>query len=285
MSKLKIILAVFLFLVVATHLSSALTIRNADTPTLSPGQEGKISVDLENEDSKTIADVSMSLDFTSLPFIPVGSSEDSADRIRKSEVQTFTFNVRASPDAKPGDYKIPFTIGAQNLTQAKKGALGIRVTGNSILSFSVNADKPVVGERSKLTLKVVNSGLTGARFVYLKVLPDGLTLLSEDQVYIGTINSDDFESTSFDVLFTKEHPHLTLLITYKDFNNKDQTQTEDLSPIVYTPERALQLGVIKKDNTFWYVLTIIVLIILWMIWRAYRKRQRLKKSKELAARR
>jgi hypothetical protein len=285
MNKTQIFLAIFAIFLVATHLASALTIRDASTLTLAPSQEGKIKVDLENEDTKTIEDVSMSLELTGLPFIPVGSSEDSTDRLRKDKIGVLSFTLRAAPDAKPGDYKIPFTITAKNLTQPKKGTLGVRITGNSALSFTLSAEKPIVGERSKLTLKVINAGLTDARFVSLRVLPSGLTLLSEEQVYIGTVNSDDFETASFDVLFNQEQPHLTVFVTYKDFNNQGQTVTEDLAPTVYTPEKALQLGIIKKNNTFWYIVTVVVLLILWILWRSYRKRQRLKKSKELAARR
>ena len=57
----------------------------------------------------------------------------------------------------------------------------------------------------------------------------------------------------------------------------------------YSPEeereKALELGIISKNNTLMYALIVVILIILWIAWRSFRKRQRLKRSKELAARR
>lgn len=280
MKTLWLLPASLLIMVAAATHVSALMVTDVQAPTLAPGQEGEIVLDLENKGSRVIEDISVSLDLANLPFIPVGGSEASVEKLNEDREKTLRFTIRASPDAKPGDYKIPYSISAKNVTQ-KSGMLGVRVTGTSRISFNTQIDTPVVGQRGKVTLRIVNSGLTDARFVSLRVLPDGLTLLSEEKMYVGTINSDDFESVSFDALFLKEKPRLTLLLTYTDFDNREQTLTEDLPLTVYTQEKALELGIIQKNNTFWYVLGVVVLFILWMIWRSYKKRQRMKRSKEL----
>ena len=284
MKNFALVLGILVFLYLAMPISSALIVEDVQTPTLSPGQEGAIILDVTNDGTGSVHEISFTLDFTNLPFIPIGSSEAGIQKLNEDKSKTFTFLLSASPDAKPGDYKIPYTLNAKNIT-VKKGAIGIRVTGNSVLSFTLTADKPVMGERSKVNLKMINAGLTDARFVSLKLLVADATLLSEDQIYIGTINSDDFESTTFDIIFTDKQPRLTAFVSYKDFNNKDQTLTDEVPLTIYSREKALELGIINKNNTFWYVLTLIVIIILWVAWRSFRKRQRLKKSKELAARR
>ena len=284
MKIFTVVLSILVLLSLAVPFSSALIVEDIQAPTLSPGQEGVITLDIENDGSDPVQDISFTLDFTGLPFSPVGSSEQGIQKLNEDKVKTFTFIVRASSDAKPGDYKIPYIFSAKNTT-VKKGAMGIRVTGNSALSFTLTAETPVMNERSKVTLKMVNAGLTNARFVSLKFIPEGVTLLSEDQIYIGTINSDDFESTSFDLIFSDRQPRFTAFVTYKDFTNQDLTLVQDVPLTIYTREKALELGILTKSNALWYILLVALLIILWIVWRSFRKRQRLKRSKELAARR
>ncbi len=283
MNKTGIFLLVLMVLSMMAGGVSALTVTDAQGTTISPGQEGEISIYLENTGSKSIEEISVSIDLTNIPFIPVGSSEASIEKLNEDKEKVFSFSIRASSDAKPGDYKVPYLINAKNTTQ-KKGTLGVRVTGDSKLSFSLNSDVPVVGHKAKLTLKTINSGLTDAKFVSLKIIPNGMTILSEDKVYIGTIGSDDFETSSFEAIFNKINPTITVFLSYQDFNNKEQTITEEVSLTVYSYERALELGIVKKNNTLMYVSVVLFLIVFWIVWRNIRKRQRLKRSKELAAR-
>ncbi|MBM3233006.1 hypothetical protein FJZ18_02465 [Candidatus Pacearchaeota archaeon] len=280
--KYTIILGLLMILLVSP-LMSALQVSDITAPTIQPGQEGTITIILENEGSKAVEDISVSLDFTGLPFIPIGGSEASVNKLNEDREKVLSFKIRASPDSEPGDYKVPYTINGKNITQ-KKGTIGLSITGNSVLSFNTQIEKPVVGERSKVTLRIVNSGLTDARFVSLRAIPERMTILSESQIYVGTINSDDFESVSFDTLFFGERPSLTVVLTYKDFNNKDLSMTENVPLTIYSRERALEFGIIKKDNSVQVIFGLIVLIAIWIIWRAIRKRQRLRKSKELALR-
>jgi len=67
-------------------------------------------------------------------------------------------------------------------------------------------------------------------------------------------------------------------IEYRDFDNLLVTKTVTLPLTVYSRERALELGIIKKNNTATYAIVIIVLIILYLIYRSWRKRARRKKA-------
>mgnify|MGYP001572199423 FL=1 len=161
---------------------------------------------------------------------------------------------------------------------SRTGTIGIKVESSPDLSFSLSTDNPIIGQQGKITLKVVNSGLSEAKFVSLKILPQGFTLLSQAEDYIGTINSDDFSSTTFNVIFNKENERLNAIVKYKDFNNNDLIKNIDLPITAYTQEKAIQLGLMKKSNLSLYISLIIALILIIIIWRMIKKRRRLRKS-------
>ncbi len=269
---ISFILSFFLLLNVA----SAIVIKNVNIADLTPGSESQLRISIENDENADIEDVSLSLDFSDLPLSTIGSSEDTIDELEEDESKTFGYLLRASNNAKPGDYNIPYKIKYEDKT--KEGTIGIRINAKTDLTFSLDSDNAIIGSKGKVTLKIINKGFADAKFVLVRVFPEGLTLLSEKEVYIGNVNSDDFETASFDVIFKSVNSKLNAIVDYKDFDNVQKTKNVDLSLKVYTTEEAIELGIVQKSKTPLYSSIIIVLIIIWLIWRAIKKRQRMKNS-------
>ncbi len=276
----KSFVMIFIASILFISLSSAVVINSVDSPTLKPGEEGQIRVEIKNIFSDDAQGITLSLDFKNLPFIPIGTSEQSVDQITSDDEETFIYVIKASQDIKPGDYEIPYTLQytLNDKQSSRTGTIGIKVESSPDLSFSLSTDNPIIGQQGKITLKVVNSGLSEAKFVSLKILPQGFTLLSQAEDYIGTINSDDFSSTTFNVIFNKENERLNAIVKYKDFNNNDLIKNIDLPITAYTQEKAIQLGLMKKSNLSLYISLIIALILIIIIWRMIKKRRRLRKS-------
>jgi len=107
----------------------------------------------------------------------------------------------------------------------------------------------------------------------VQVFPQGFELLSNDKVFVGTIDADDSDTATFDVIYKNKNPVFSARVTYKDFDNKDKTETVSLPVRVYTEEEALELGLIDKSNTWLYIGIGIVVLILWYFWRRARKRK------------
>lgn len=274
---------IFLTVLLMLSLASAVTINSVFTDTLAPGKEGTIEIEVDNILNDDVTDVSLSLQFNDTPFIPVGTSEQSADEIQEGEDEDFFFTIKASNTVEPGNYEIPFTISYElnGDVKTKTGTIGIQVDADPELSFTAATENPIVDEQGQITLRIINKGFFNARFVSIKVLPEDFTLLSESEAYIGEVESDDFESQSFDVLFTKTNPTFRAIVTYKDFENNDKIQEIEIPLTVYTRERALELGIIQPTIVIYYIIGVVVLIILIILWRYLRKRQRLKKSQRL----
>lgn len=283
MTKISYIALIALVALLAlTSISSAILIQDVQSDTIYPGKEGQLRVEVENDLSDDIEDVTLSLDLTNTPFSTAGSSEDTIDQIDSDDSDTFVFTLTTSTAAKEGDYNIPYTLTYKNASSIKKGTLGIKIRAKTNLDYSISIDNPVKGEQAKITLKIINKGLGDASFVSVKLVPDGYTLLSEDSTYIGSIASDDFETTSFNVMITSLNPTLIATIDYEDIDNKHYTKDITLPLNVYSEQKAYELGIKTKSNAALYISILVLIIIIWLIVRAIRKFLRKRKSVQSA---
>ncbi|MDO8509207.1 MAG: hypothetical protein Q7S27_06005 [Nanoarchaeota archaeon] len=282
-SALKFTLSLVYLVAIFSVFSSAITISSVESETLTPGQTGSLNIELSNELEDDATSVSIRLDLTNLPFISIGNSEDSIDEIDEGDEEEFSFRIKAANDIAPGDYKIPYVITytVNTTSVTRQGTIGITIRANADLSFSAETEKPVIGTQTRLTLKVVNKGFADAKFVSVTIEPQGFTLLSDKNVYIGNIDSDDFETISFDVVYRDQNSALVGQLEYRDFDNKIITKTISIPLTVYTKERALELGLIEKSNTGLYIGLIIALILIIVLYRVLRSRMRKAKRNKL----
>lgn len=270
---------IFLVLTLTLNLLTAMIVEEVTYNKFSPGQETDLTIEIKNTLEEDVTEVSLNLDFSLINFIAVGSSEDSIDEINEDDEEKFSFNIKAGNDLTPGDYSIPYTLtyNLDNETKQKIGTIGISVYGEAELSFTLETKTPVVGNKGKISLKIINKGFGDAKFISVKTIPSGYTLLSEKEIYIGTINSDDFDTASFDVIFDSKDAKLNAVIIYKDFDNQEISQTIDMPLTIYSKEQGIELGIIQKNNTLLYLGVIIFLALVWFISRKIKKRKRMNK--------
>lgn len=288
--NVTLIFASLAIVLVLISLSSAILVKEVQVDSLSPGSQGGVRITLENNLNDDITNVAVNLDLTALPFSSVGSTSDSVDRINQDDKENFGFTLKSNSDIKPGDYQIPFIItftDSNNTPQTQKGSFGVTVSGNPVLSFSASVDTPIVGRKATITFKIVNQGLADAKFVTVKSLSGSadFTLLSSEDAYIGTISSDDFQTATYNVIFTRQDPIFSALVEYTDFNNVKQTKTVNIPLTVYSQDQAIKLGIIQPNYTLYYIFVIVLIIVAWFVWRAIKKRQRMKRSMQAQERR
>ena len=273
----KILTGIF-FLILSIGLTSAIIV-DSTYLTLYPGEEGRVTIEIENNENFDIESVSIALILDEIPFTSVGSSERGVDDINEDDEEKISFTIRSSTNINPGDYNIPYMLRYTNADNdeafTKEGSFGIRVTAKTELDFSVELrGNAIVGEEGRVSLEVVNRGLGEIKSVSVKIFPNGFELLSKDTVFIGTIDADDTDIASFDIVYKTTNPSLSARVEYKDFDNKDIVETINLPFKVYTKEQALELGLIQKSNTSRNVGIIVVVLVIWFIWRGAKKRKR-----------
>lgn len=260
---------------------------DADYITIYSGEQKNIKIDVENNENFDIEDVSIKLVLDDIPFTTIGSSEKEIDEIEEDKDESVTFTIKTSTDITPGDYNLPYIITFtnaedENETYEKSGNFGIRVSAKTEIDFAVEArgettEHGIVGERGRISLEVINKGFGNLKAVNVEIFPQGFELLSKESVYLGTINADDSDTVSFDVVFRSIEPKLSAKIDFKDFDNKEQLMTIEKPLKVYSKEQALELGLIQENKTQFYIGVVIVVIIIWIIFRKiskFRKKKR-----------
>ncbi len=277
MSKILLFALIILAIVVPVQ---AVSIESVNVDALEPGKNGKITIDIENKFDDVAKNVVFEIDSSDTIFNVIGGSSFVINRLQENEDEKFAFGIRVSPTAKPGEYQIPYKLSYMlgNELFSRENAIGVKVTAKSIVDFSVDVDKPIINSRAKIDFKIINKGLGELRFVSVKIVPDGFTLLSEQQIHIGDVDSDDFEIASFDVLVTNVDVSAKTIVEYRDSENKLYLQNIELPLTIYSRDEALKIGIISKSVVWIYFLAGIFLIILWFIVRTVRKNRRMKKS-------
>lgn len=283
----KIFLILFVVVLLKLVTVSSLIV-DAPYIVIYPGEQGKIEFEIENNEKFYIEQVSMVLNLNNLPFTSIGSSEKDVDDIDEDRDETVSFTLRASTDIVPGDYNIPFTIKYLNAEDndqefESKGSFGLRVSAKTDIDFSIetrgdSTESAIVGQKGKISLEIINKGLGEVKSVSIQIFPEGFELLSSEKVFVGTINAEDSDIVTFDVIFTEKNPILIANLNYKDFDNQDKDKELRIPLEIYTQEEALKLGILQKSNITIYIVIIIVIIILWIVIKRIRKRRKNKKK-------
>jgi len=282
-SKIFIILAAIF--IAQLYLASALTISsvNSNPSEVQPGETVTLDLTIKNDlsDVDNVV-VNLELDKT-LPFAPYQSSNQrTIDSISSGEHETIHFSLIALSDAASGTYTIPVTMtyllnnGIPG--QDSKGLISITINAKPQIGISSEQSSLIRGTSGKMTIKIVNSGLGNSKFLTVSVNSvQGITLTSPNSIYIGNIDSNDFDTADFNVFVNANAPstiNLPVQITYTDSTNNQIIENEIIPIKTYTQKEAVSLGLVKGNSIFLIVLIIVLVIVVFLIYRRARKKHR-----------
>ena len=290
--EMKNLFTICFLTILSLSFASAIVV-DAEYITLFPGESKRITIEIDNNENFDIEDISVQLVLSSLlpdgtpvslPFTVIGSSERDIDDIREDRDETVSFTIHASTGITPGDYNIPYlvTYFEENEDEelTKQGIFAIRVSAETELDFVVDVrDNAILGREGRVSLEIINEGLGEIKSVAVQILPQDFELLSKNKIFVGTIDADDTDIASFDVIFKNTNPIFRAIVTYKDFDNKEHSENVNIPFKVYTEKEAIELGIIKKSRVGLYLWVIAALLIIWVIYRRAKKSRRNKKNK------
>ena len=291
-AKIIIFFMAFLLILSAAQFADALTISSVDvSPSeIAPGGTAEITIDLKNNFDRTLSDIEVYLDFSSenLPIAPYGSgAEMSIEEIRSDKSKTIVFSVIALSDAKPGVYKIPVMIRyTDNGTDVKKSSLiSLSVNAKPMLYITTEDSILIKGQGNALSIKIVNNGLSDVKLLTARLNEViGINMISQQEIYIGELSSDNFDSAEFRIFVSDNAPgilNMPVELRYRDAANNELKETKNLGINAYSKEEAISLGLIKRSNTFAIIITIAVLILAYILYRIIRKRRRQKAARQV----
>ncbi|MEK6871572.1 MAG: hypothetical protein AABX16_01580 [Nanoarchaeota archaeon] len=262
---------------------------STDTNGVAPGEVTDVEIGLKNNEEDTIKDVSISLDLANVPFAPSDtSSEFGIDEIREGKLKYARFSLIVLHDAQPNVYKIPIktsyhTEGSTDII-SKTSLISITVVAQPVLNAHAEESVLIKGQNNELSIKIINQGTSDVQFLEVTGSPSTyVTLLSTPTVYIGNLDSDDFDSVTYSIFLKNTAPDTLLFpitIRYKDALQKTYTQEFTVAAAAYTEEGAISVGLRERSYTLQITILVILLIVFYLLYRFLQKKLKQKKMQE-----
>jgi hypothetical protein len=268
---------------------------------IKPGEKAILNVRLKNMADSPMRDVALKLDLTYagllsgataktasdsilayniLPFAPLGSaSEQKIDLLSSQDEYTFSYTIIAYSDAESKVYKIPVDITYYDELEnkyTKHDVLGLVVGAKPDLSVVVEQSELYVGKKTgNVVVKFVNKGFSGVKFLDV-ILSEGeeFQILSSPEVYIGNVDSDDYETAEFNLYLKngaskkEDTVPLPLKVEYRDANNNLYTEEYSLPLEIVDPNK---LGIKTSSGSPVFLIVIVLGAVLFFYFRGKKK--------------
>lgn len=251
-----------------------------------PGAKTKLTILLKNYATSLLRDVKVALDLgnsETAPFSPVGSTNEKVLAYMEPQVsKSIEFELLVDPDAASKTYKIPVSIkyyDSLSKVYNKTNLVTVVVGGEPDVSIYVDSSTIYKAKSyGEMTVKIVNKGLPDMKFVNVRLSnSSNYRIISPAEVYIGNIDSDDYETADFKLYIEKTSDKkvaLPLTVAYKDANNKNYRNVVNLELPIYSSSEAKKLGLSEGNGKFWWVVVVVLAVAGFFGYRYWKKRRK-----------
>jgi len=245
-------------------------------PEVAPGEYVDVSLLLENMADSTIKDLRAELQLTQnevlttgiayeeLPFSPVDSTNVlMVKRLGPKEQKMFTYKLRVDPDTEPKIYRIPLTLTYSdeigNTTYSEEGIISVVVAKTPELMINLDdSEIHTKNSQGEVILGIYNIGISKIKFAVLEILNnENYEIISTPKLYLGNVDSDDYETAEFDIYIKKENPELNFVLNYKDEYNQEHNEELSLVLKTYSTKDAKKYGFIESESVGTVILTLL----------------------------
>lgn len=252
----------------------------ADNESFRPGASNDLKIRLTNKADSVLKNVKVRLDLGNVPFVPIGSTnEKSIYQIESGKSYDLDFNLLTDPEAKSGVYQAALKI--EYYDELGKGyfknsTIGLVVSAEPDLSVTIEKSGVYgANQAGDVSIKIVNKGVSNIKFMNVKLMPSSsYRIISNDEVYIGKIDSDDYGTADFKIYAgstNQKEINLPIVLTYKDANNRDFTETKEMALNLYSASEAKKFGLQAGNGTWSIVIIIVVALVGFYLYRRWRK--------------
>jgi hypothetical protein len=271
-----------------------------DQENIVPGTKTKVSFVVENLADNTLVDIKLNLEILTLissatgvtvrelPFTPIGSGNDkTVKRLAPGQTAEIAFDLFTDSTAESKVYKVPYTLtysDSSGTNFTKQGIVGLLVESEPELS--VNIDKTEIysaGAKGVVEFKLVNKGFSDIKFLDVKLAEgNDFEILSNQEVYIGKLDSDDYETADYTLMVSntaKDHIILPLHVEYRDANGGLYVKDLNLSLKLFSGAELKQRTNGKSSPVVFWIILIVVIVAGVLIYRNIRKNKKKKEQK------
>lgn len=242
---------------------------NTEPNELVPGETGKLKVYVYNSGKSFISDVRAKLILPSeLAFID-DVSEKKISKLESGWETNLDFTLISLPKTVEGVYKATLTIYYINhIGEQKEDNYSIGIIVKSEPKIYAQIEKSELYQENRIgeiTMTFINNDVANVRFLTVELLDsEDYEIISSNKKYIGDLDSDDFQSTTFKLKVKKNMNifNLPIKISYKDALNKEYSENLEL-PLEL--KSANDLGIKKNNYTTWAIIIIILVILVLYI--------------------
>ena len=274
-----------------------LSIENVESnpEVIKPGEVAKLTIRLTNMADALLKDIKINLFlykathgtavvvYEEKPFTPIGSSnEKTIGNLERGKKAAISFDLIADPDAESGVYKIPLTISYTDNT-GKNYSIGDNIIGlvigdePDLVTFIVSSELREETTIGEVSVKFVNKGTSDIKFLYSKLKESNdFDILSPKDVYVGNIDSDDYENADYKLhLKRTKGVVLPLQIEYRDANNQFYRKSINLPLDVISAKMAGEAGSGGSKLIGFFIVIVIVVggIFFYKRWKKKRKKR------------
>ena len=138
-------------------------------------------------------------------------------------------------------------------------------------ALKVKPKEVKVKSRGKVTVSVSNVAPLDAKFVNLELLDSKYyQVISQKSIYIGDLESDDFDTVEYDIYAKKTKDWkvpLDFLVRYKDAYNNELEYKKTLYLETYSYFGQLKYGIKSPKGIFRFIIFVAIIVFLYYFFR------------------
>ncbi len=233
-----------------------------------PGEIAELRLKIKNFADSLIKNINIKIDLSAdaTPFVPIGSTtEKKIYQINSKEEAELIFSIMAKPDASAGAYKIPLNMSYSDesgTSYIKRDLMGLIIGSKPDLYVGIDKSEVYSAKKAgKVTIKLVNKGLSDIKLLNIQLKEsEDYKIISPAEVYVGNIDSDDYETAEFTIYVTGKGKTiaLPLMINYMDANNKRYSPIKNIELFLYSSSEAKAYGLSKESSIGSVIILLIV---------------------------
>ncbi|MBW2998932.1 PLDc N-terminal domain-containing protein [Candidatus Woesearchaeota archaeon] len=239
-----------------------------------PGVPFDLKIRVSNEADSELRNLKFKLNTST--FVTIGSTDEKYVRILDSgKEQEIVFTLVSEGDASEVVYNVPLEMSYydnEGNQDSKMVYFGLILLEPPNLVKGIDRSEVVsIGDRGSVSISISNVGVDEVKFIELIMKEsEDYEILSSKHIYVGNIDTDDFETADFEIYLDSRKDSVPLLfdLKYKDALNKEFSEEISLDLNTFSSREAKKLGLKTSTNfTSSYISFVIgvFLIIFWMM--------------------